>query len=159
MTSEVDVAHPSAVVAHPMDGTPPWARLLLYRVWRGIPIDDARAMDGSKVSKYLLSTCSNRFPAWHAALMDAQAGALVDCPVLPDDITRAWALDEEQRRHDLAMTASEKYAHPYLRLGMEAGGRVGSQANSAPAANAIQINIVVQAAVPPVPVPRDPHSP
>ena len=157
MTTGNELVVAQAATAHPMDGTPPWARLLLYRVWRGIPIDDARTMEGTKVSKYLLSTCSNAFPAWRAALAEAQAGALMDCPVLPDDITRAYALEEEQRRHDLAMTASEKYAHPYLRLGMEVGGRVGAQSQGAQAQQAIQINIVVQGA--PVAVPKDPHSP
>ena len=128
----------SLSVARSIDGVPPWGRVLLARVWRGINIDTARAMSGSKVSRYLIRHLATRCPHWGDMLTEAEAGTLADCPVLPDDLTRAFALEEEQRRHDLAMEADAKYAAPYLRLGMEALGRVGRPA---------MINNVVQVGV------------
>ena len=144
-TALVPPSYPTDAAAHPMDGVPPWARLLLYRVWRGVPLNDARTMDGSKVSEYMVRTLGIQRPNWRLALDDAQRGALLDCPVLPDDVTRAWALDEEQRRHDLAMSASEKYAAPYLKMGMDAIGRGprGADATGTPSAQQTIVQLQV----------------
>ena len=67
---------------------------------------------------------------WYTDLMDAQNGVQSGRVVLDDlDLARANALDEELRRHELAMVADPKYAHPYMRLGAEIRGRIGGAAS------------------------------
>lgn len=156
MTSEVDVARPG-----PFGTVPLWASVLLARVQGGKTIEKARHSPGSLVSHDTISAYASRNPAWYALLQEAQQGVVDGTPVAPNLVARARSIAITDRMADIAEgdAENERDQISAARLVLEVAGAVGSQANSAPTANAIQINIVVQAAVPPVPVPRDPHGP
>ena len=157
MTSELVQGVPT----QPTPAAPPmWATILLGRVQAGKPVDDARTMVGSRVSRDVIYSYGQRNPAWYQSLMDAQDGIVNANPIMPMDVARARAIPVVDHMADLAEGAkNERDQITAGRLVLEVAGAVGSQANGAAPTTAIQINIVVQAAVPPVPVPRDPHSP
>ena len=68
---------------------PLWQRLLLARVQQGIPWDKARLMQGSSVSPTLLMQARQANPAFDAALLKAQVGALSDSPLTEREHARA----------------------------------------------------------------------
>ena len=68
---------------------PLWQRLLLARVQQGIPWDKARLMQGSAVSPTLLMQARRANPAFDAALLDAQVGALTNSPLTEREHARA----------------------------------------------------------------------
>ena len=120
----------------PLAGLPLWCRILLGRVSQGLLLEDARNMAGSKVSLETIFARSVQSPAWGDMLRHAQAGTLDHCPVLSVELTRAHAWAEEERRHKLSMEASERYAHPYMRLGAEIRGDIQHGPTQA-----VQVNI------------------
>ena len=125
---------------------PDWAIILLTRVRRGTRIEDARKQRGSLVSTDTLQRYGRMDPEWFADLMDAQEGIRTE-RVLIDDLAhaKATALDEEARRHDLAMGAvderpvRDRDALQAMRLGAEVRGRVGSAAGAPTVA--VQVNV------------------
>ena len=133
---------PRCTTGPPLDVSklPLWCRVLLGRVQQGIPIEDARKMDGSRRSTATIVEAGQYHPDWYRTLMDAQQGCKDGQPLIPaSDITRAHAWTEEERRHKLSMEASERYAHPYMRLGAEIRRDVGH--GSQQQAPAVQVNI------------------
>ena len=109
---------------------PLWATVLLSRVQRGLPIEQARQQSGSAVSQQTIHAYAERNPDWWQALMDAQDGAMKGEPVTAPEYARAREVDITDRFSELAMGAArfERDQIAAGRVVLEVGGRLGPSA-------------------------------
>ena len=136
-------ATPEAVDTQPITPAPPmWALILLGRVQSGKPVDAAREMVGSRVSRDVIYSYGQRNPSWYQSLMDAQDGIVNATPIMPMDVARARAIPVIDHMADLAEGATHQRDQITAgRLVLEVAGAVGSQ-NQGAAATSITIQIL-----------------
>ena len=120
---------------------PDWATLLLARVEQGAPYQTARL--ATNVSPDTVNRYRRMDPVWSLALDAATAQASPVAYTTSIAIARANRREEEHRRHELAMTASERYAHPYMRLGAEVAGDIGGTPQGAGAPGSVTVQVQV----------------
>jgi hypothetical protein len=115
---------------------PLWQRLLIARVASGIPLAEARYLEGSKVSPVIIARFRRESPVFDAALGHAEVGAAVWGPDEHRDVARALSVPTVADAFAASRTAQhERDRVANRRLVLETAGAVGGN---------VQVNVGVQ---------------
>ncbi len=128
----------------PVAALPLWQRILLARVQGGMPIEDARLLEGSKVSPAIIKAAREQYPAFKAALEQLAIGKAlsIDAREVARAFGTAMVMDAVDASRD---TVNERGADRLgnRRLVLEAGQYVGGASRESGAGmGAVTIEVV-----------------